>query len=149
MSNWTHVSGVVRIDTFGSFDHHSGKPDFEIIGEWFGKELHFGDEEKLWDEADEHPERFLPLGSEGSLRLSVWTNPVPNHTAKYTVTVFGDLRDHDSADEIVAWFKDVCGKIQNSNYVAWIRNAVVLADNEQKGVAAWHYDEERDGDING
>ena len=69
MSNWTHVAGIIRIDDLRLKDTI---PDFDKL---IGKELHFMDTIAMWDEARDHPERYLPQGSEGSLMKSVWINP--------------------------------------------------------------------------
>lgn len=139
MSNWTHVAAVFRVDGIPSlmpepgFEEVFGKviPDYE----WsLDKKVRETEEYKAaelanrnaWAEYNEHPERFVPTGSEGSLQMSVWRNPHKSCAAAYTVTVFGDLRDHDSIEEIEEWFRKCCSK-------AWIRQAVVDIDNEING----------------
>ena len=123
MSNWTHVAAIFRID---SFCHNLN------FTEIFGKELNWNDSMDKWIEAEEHPERFLPLGSEGSLNMSVWENPNSSCLAAYTVSVFGDLRDHDSIDEIINWFNEKCKGI-------WIRQAVITVENEIYGMLTKTY----------
>lgn len=153
MSNWTHVAAVFRVD--GLPLPGMQEPDFESV---FGKVIPNYDwslDEKVreteeykaaelanrnaWAEYDEHPERFVPTGSEGSLQMSVWRNPSSHEMAMYTVTVFGDLRDHDSIEEIVAWFEACCGK-------AWLRQAVVDIHNEVNGHKTVAWEEEFDED---
>ena len=129
MSNWTHVAGVIRVDSFRDFV--SENLDFD---DRIGKECHFTDPYEIWHEQEKHPEKFLPMGSEGSLHKLVWENPKKNYTAAYTVTIFGDLRDHDDPQEIVDWFKNICSKL-------WVRNAVVTVDNECNGSLTWTYQE--------
>ena len=102
MSNWTHVAGIIRIDDFN-----------RCTG---GKPLNF---EALID---------LPWGSEGFLNMEVWENPDKSSMAGYTVSIFGDLRDHDSADEIIDWFKETCAKFIE------VRQAVITVRNERFGV---------------
>lgn len=63
-----------------------------------------------WKDYDEHPEQFMPTGSEGSLQRLVWENPDKSCMASYTVTVFGDLRDYDDQQAIREWFDGVCEK---------------------------------------
>jgi len=126
MSNWTHVAAIARIDDLRSLNQ--GEPDFDKI---FGRELRWGDDGTIWDEADEHPERFLPLGSEGSLQKSVWINSDRDSMDAYTVSIFGDLRNHDDPDEIIEWFKDKCKNL-------WIRNAAIVVQNEWNGTREWH-----------
>lgn len=126
MSNWTHVAGIIRIDDF-RFDNKI--PDFD---ELIGKELHFEDSFAKWDDADQYPEKYLPLGSEGSLEKSVWINPNKGSVAAYTVSIFGDLRDHDDPREIVEWFRKICDKFT-------VRNAVIVVENEANGQISWTY----------
>lgn len=129
MSNWTHVAGIVRVDCIRGLE---AEPDFELV---FGKEIHFGSPSEEWDNYDAHPEMYLPAGSEGSLIINVWDNPHKSHIAAYTISIFGDLRDHDSPDAIITWFKAVCAKLR-------VRNACVVAENEWNGTRSWVYEEE-------
>lgn len=62
MSNWTHVAGIMRVDAIRPL---GGKYNFTEI---LGKELHFDSSSSLWDEAEENPEKFLPMGREDSER---------------------------------------------------------------------------------
>lgn len=134
MSNWTHVAGIVRIDLIRLGGQVEESNCFDWLSSIFGKEVRFESSSTLWDEAYEHPERFLPLGSEGSLTMSVWINPDESSIAAITVSIFGDLRDHDDPDEIIDWFKDKC---QNNNLA--IRNAVIVAENLYNGGRVWNY----------
>lgn len=128
MSNWTHVAAVFRVDHITFL---APELDFDGI---FGRECLFHSSQELWDEAYEHPERFLPMGSEGSLRKLVYINDNDSSTARYTVTVMGDLRDHDSFEDIIEWFNKTCEKL-------WIRQAVVTVDNEWYGSKTVTYHE--------
>lgn len=129
MSNWTHVAAVARIDSIVGL---TPELDFE---KHFGKTLEFEDGSSKWQEQDEHPERYLPMGSEGSLQMSVWTDPDPCNMARYTVSIFGDLRHHDSPQEIVDWFKE---KLKD----LWIRQATITVENEYYGTVNWTYERE-------
>ncbi len=129
MSNWTHVAAVARIDSIVGL---VPELDFE---ERFGKTLEYGDSQRKWWEQEEHPERYLPMGSEGSLKMMVWTDPDPCNMARYTVSIFGDLRDHDSPQEIVDWFKE---KLKD----LWIRQATITVENEYYGTVNWTYERE-------
>lgn len=131
MSNWTHVAAIVRVD------HIILNPDDEIDFEMiFGREV-------LWDmdwadiESDCRP--TLPMGSEGSLRMSVWHNPDCSHLAAYTVSIFGDLRDHDDPNEIIHWFKE---KLKCKNL--FVRQATITVENEKSGTVNWTYDDEEE-----
>ena len=127
MSNWTHVAAIFRIDSLP----HEGK-DFTKI---FGKELDYYDSTEKWNEASDHPEHFLPLGSECSLQMSIWENPDKSCMNAFTISVFGDLRDHDSIEEIIKWFDEKCSML-------WIRQAVITVENEWNGTQTKTYGDE-------
>lgn len=101
MSNWTHVAGIIRVDDLA-----------RCLGK---KPLNF---QKLIDD--------LPSGSEGPLQMSVWVNPAKSCLFSYVISIFGDLRDHHSAEEIVEWFKKTCDKFT-------VRDAAVTVRNEWNG----------------
>ena len=130
MSNWTHVAGIIRVD--GLRIGADIEPDWDII---LGKELHYEDGYCMWEEAENHPGRFLPLGSEGSLTKSIWTNPDKSCIAAYTVSIFGDLRDHDDPDAIIEWFKSKCSEM-------YVRQAAITVKNEWNGMRTWSIDDE-------
>lgn len=89
MSRWTHVAAIFRVDSIGQIS------DDEII-EKFGREVDWEEMADCdYDDSDEWVQQeFLPMGSEGSLKMSIWHNPVKNEMASTTVSVFGDLRDY-------------------------------------------------------
>lgn len=122
MSNWTHVAGIIRVD-------HLSIPGITHVINFekeIGRELRFND---IWDGTEAYeeyklnPQSFLPRGSEGSLRMSVWANPDDLSLAAYTVSIFGDLKDHDDEDEIIEWFQVQCSKFS-------VRQAVITVYNE-------------------
>lgn len=127
MSNWTHVAGIVRIDML-DFEGFMTEDKIRAV---FGKVLSFNDPEEAWLEYEAHPDDFLPFGSEGSLEMTVWMNPDRFCLPRATVSIFGDLRDHDNPDAIIAWFKDKCSEF-------WIRNASIVVNNEWNGVRTWY-----------
>lgn len=134
MSNWTHVAAIFRIDHFRI---DGNEMDFT---QFFGRELNAFDGRYVWLESDKHPNKFLPCGSEGSLKMSVWTNPNPCAMAAYTVSIFGDLRDHDDVDEIIDWFEEKCKALKENKNVPWsIRQAVITVENEQYGMRTKTY----------
>ena len=132
MSNWTHVVGTIRIDCLRGLYEYEDKPNFDEI---FGKECRWIDDNSIWNDAEENPQNFLPMGSEGSLHKIVWENPDKSHIQSYMVTVFGDLRDHDEPDDIIKWFKEICSKL-------WVRNAVIEVTNEWYGTKVYSYNSE-------
>ena len=126
MSQWTHVAGIVRIDDF----------PFTKNTDWlnhFGKELHFDSPGSDWKDAHEHPENYLPLGSEGSLQSSLWKNPDSHHLAAYAIMIFGDLRDYDTPQEIIVWFKK---KVSD---IPMVRQAVISVELESAEPITWNY----------
>ena len=131
MSNWTHVAAIIRVDSI-RFDNEV--KDFTKI---FGKECLFESSEEEWDDAYSHPDNYLPMGSEGSLEMSVWVNPDCGCLAAYTVSIFGDLRDHDDPRAIIDWLEK---KIRDNNVL--VRNACATVKNELNGTVNWVYKEE-------
>ena len=130
MSNWTHVAGVARIDSMRIDENYT--LDFDKI---FGKECLWVSPEELWIEADEHPDRFLPMGSEGSLHKSIWEDPDKSSLAAYTVMIFGDLRNHEDPEAIINWFRDVARSLN-------VRQATITVRNEWNGTRNWSYNGE-------
>ena len=80
----------------------------------------------MWDDAADNADKYLPMGSDGSLQESIWINPDKHSMDSYTISIFGDLRDHDNVKEIIDWFKEKCKKL-------WVRNAVITVENEYYG----------------
>lgn len=132
MSNWTHVAGVIRID-----DIRIGNIsiDFDKL---IGKEATWENlyEDDLWEDIKLNPENYLPMGSEGSLEKSIWVNPDHSCIAAYTVSIFGDLRDHDDPDAIIRWFENKIKEIYK--YYA-IRQATITVNNEYNGTKNWTF----------
>lgn len=139
MANWTHVAGIIRVDhnlcdIIGEFENNPRVLDFDKL---IGKEVSFEDDISVYRDAVAHPEKYLPMGREGSLRKSVWTNPDTSGMDGYTVSIFGDLCGHNDPKEIIEWFKNKCKEILVTN---WIRNATIVADNEWNGIESWSID---------
>lgn len=124
MSNWTHVAGIIRVDGMA-------EQDFDEI---IGKECLWGSPREVWEDVEANPDKYLPMGSEGSLHKSIWENPDKDCLAAYTISIFGDLRDHYSTSEIIEWFKSKCKEL-------WVRNAVITVYNELYGTETYTYKE--------
>lgn len=124
MSNWTHVAGIIRVDGMA-------EQDFDEI---IGKECLWGSPREVWEDVRKNPNKYLPMGSEGSLHKSIWENPDKSCLASYTISIFGDLRDHYSTSEIIDWFKSKCKEL-------WVRNAVITVNNELYGTETYTYKE--------
>lgn len=112
MSRWTHVAALFRLDSFYKI------PD-EEIKKIFGKEVTY---KQLFSYDERDNEKTLPMGSEGTLEISIWHNPDEGCIASTSVSVFGDLRDYGGEDieELKEWFNECC---QNDYYR--VRQAVM------------------------
>ena len=113
MSQWTHVNAIFRLNSIGRIS------DEQII-EMFGKRVSYKGMSSI--EYDENykiknKEKYLPIGSEGTLERSIWHSEDESSLASTTVSIFGDLRDYGDFDEIERWFNKCCNR-------CWIRQAV-------------------------
>lgn len=126
MSIWTHVTGVIRLET-------GLKLDDDDIENLIGKRILYRAPKELKDEYKEHPERFIPKGSNGSLNFHVY-----NHDNKYElpsciISIFGDLEDYADSDAIIEWFKS---RVKSSIYT--VRQACITVSG--LGVDTWSTD---------
>lgn len=116
MSQWLQVAAIARIDSlrFNPVSIEEATEKFETV---FGKECSW--DSRNFDDAFEHPESYLPMGSEGSLAMSVWVNPDTHCLDSYTVSIFGSLRDRDEEDakQIIEWFKNKVSSIATRNAI--------------------------------
>jgi len=129
MSQWTHVNASFRLNSVG-------RTDDEKLIQIFGKPVDYHDMDEIeyddnWGVKDK--EKYLPMGSEGTLKMSIWHNPNESCMASTTVSVFGDLRDFSSFDEIEEWFNRCCDKL-------WIRQAVCQVEVERLGTKVFQRD---------
>ena len=81
----------------------------EDIYKVFGKEVTWND---LYDYDESDNTKTLPMGSEGTLEMSIWHNSDKGCMASTTVSIFGDLRDYGGSDidKLKEWFNDCCGQ---------------------------------------
>ena len=122
MSQWTHVNACFRLNSFGKIQ------DEKII-DIFGKQVDYKSMSNLeYDENYEvkDKEKYLPMGSEGTLEISIWHSEDESSLASTTVSIFGDLRDYGDFDEIERWFNKCCNR-------CWIRQAVCQVEVEGLG----------------
>lgn len=130
MSNWTHVAGIVRVDGLRRDDYRE-----KTIRDIFGKHFDYNDPDEVRDDAYNHPEEYLPFGSEGCLDIDVLENPDKHSVAAYVVVIHGDLRDHDSSKCIIEWFKTCVENL-------WVRQAVITVYNEYENKhVSWTYEQ--------
>lgn len=140
MSNWTHVAGIIRLDRIRIL-YKNNEPDFDEI---IGKELLFTDSMEKWNDQVKNRDKYMPTGSEGSLNKSIWTDPDVSNMAAYTISIFGDLRDHRDNEEILLWFIDRCAKC---NEIGSVRDAFILSRSEVDGIKTWTYGDHTNYDI--
>ena len=55
---------------------------------------------KAFDDIKENPDKYLPCGSEGTLRYKT-----EKTHSKYAYTIYGALRDYMDPEKVVAWFR--------------------------------------------
>ena len=115
MSFWTYVAAEFTFDTF-YLKEHKEKIDEKFLDDIFGKAVRYKDlSREVWDDIKEHPKNYLPIGSEGTLKKSVWVKQVKtskgglSYRGKH-VRVYGSLRDFWDQEPIEEWFKRVCNK---------------------------------------
>lgn len=113
MSIWTHVAGIIRVD--------EGTGNFDNISDL--KKLFVKD---IWGEPKEG-KCNMPCGSEESLNYSIWENPDKSSICKYTISIFGDLRDFEEPElpEIKQWWDDIIKKLE------YVRQAIILIECEE------------------
>lgn len=101
MSRWTHINASFRLDSIKKILDE----EIECV---FGKAITFKD---MYDYEADGTSKVLPMGSEGSLEMSIWHNPDRSFLSSTTVSVFGDLRDFGDEQDIEGlklWFNDCC-----------------------------------------
>ena len=137
MSIWTHVTGSVRFVDFAVQDGAVSEfdRDYYYI---FGKECTCHSSKDVRKDARQNPDDYMPMGSEGSLRRSMY-----NAGNCVIVSVFGDLRDYSRPEEIINWFKKSL-KILNDECI--IRQAVitVVCDGIDEAITYTYGGEEND-----
>lgn len=137
MSHWVHVAAIVRLDAL----RFGGASFIDDIKAHFGKSTE--DYECDWDDAEkmdayckatqdafEHPERWLPGGSEGTCAMQVYEDPDKHNMAAYAVSIYGDLRDVDTGEHIIEWFQKKLSKKALEDKHFWVRQAVITVEEE-------------------
>ena len=132
MSQWTHVNASFRLDSFGRTE------DEELIN-IFGKSIDFYHMDEIeydedWEVKDK--DKYLPMGSEGTLEMSIWHNPNESCIASTTVSIFGDLRDYGDYEEIEKWFNKCCNAFGSIG----IRQAFCQVNVEGFGTKVFQYE---------
>jgi hypothetical protein len=118
MSQWTHVCGCIRIDSYGM-----SEPDItkELLKK-FGLTCEFNDDSKVWDACT------VPCGSEGSVQYAIIRTGSDSSVSWGLVYIWGDLRDYEDHEAIYQWIKTAC---ENEDY--YIRDCAVIVRVEYQG----------------
>ena len=124
MSVWTHVNGSIRIDSLRMISMGNMVSSKEDIKKRAGRIVEYD---------DENYETTVPLGSEGSLKYTIWEDPHESSMAAFTLNIFGDLRDYKDREPIIEWIGDIT-KDQ------FIRSGIVEISIEGSGRWIMHYD---------
>jgi len=115
MSIWTHIAGVIRLDTLPSFKTKSA---IARVKEIFNKNV--------------------PWGSEGPLEFTVQEIRSHINILWCNVIFHGDLRDYDNIDEVEKWIRESC-KACVDQLKCIIRQAIIQIEVEYEGSALLLY----------
>ena len=110
MSQWTHIAGTIRIDTI---DHDGVRSQINKVLWQTWK----------WGDTVDPDTKYAPYGSEGSIQYIITENPDESSITAFVVTFYGDLRDYDNDEKIIAWFEKACDAF-------YIRQATITIDVE-------------------
>lgn len=121
MSKWTHVAGMLRLDSIRMLmPEHRPSLVKEVV------------------------EKDIPSGSEGPCEVTVAENGDPNHISAFVASIHGDLRDFgaggsgdtpEDIEGIEKWMEGVCGRLRAERL--GIRQFVLSAEVEFHGTYTW------------
>lgn len=123
MSVWTHVAGVIRVDTITRTDAPS-----------LGNTAFFEDDLSIWDKVD------VPWGSEGSIHIENFCDKTETSIARYHYHIWGDLRDFDNEnvmEQFPTFLNRIVIRLKEKN--AWIRQAIIQCEVEYWGTVLFTY----------
>lgn len=115
MSQWTHVAGLIRLDSIGvnivrSPTRIKNEKVKDAVTKALGNTCDYDSEREAWEKCT------VPRGSEGSLQYEVYPNSDKDeHTANWGyVAIWGDLRGFGTEDlpNIQDWFEKSLAKLQ-------------------------------------
>lgn len=137
MSRWTHVAGVIRVDSLRLDGKESNDILLAQLKEIMGTPRGYGELEYSEDDEDRGAvtNTTLPCGSEGSLDYQIFLNDDYSFINAGSIVIYGDLRDtggdHDT-ERIRKWFFDVCDKM-------YVRQAVIEIYDDYTGRKTFSY----------
>ena len=121
MSRWTHVAGIIRIDSIMRHMKPVTEPDLGRIISW----------EDMCD-ADEE-DSIVPIGSEGSLHWSFEKTGSESSVSWGNLHISGDLRDYEDDEAIIEWIKS---STQSNDW--FIRQAIITIEVEGNAIKVLH-----------
>ncbi len=120
MSQWTHVTGVARVDSLWGIVMPPDRTQ-DILQEIFSKP---------------------PTGSEGPAHIGITKTRAYNSMSWGYVSITGDLRDFDDARGIMDWFEACLARFEDAKLL--VRDAVLSIDIERKDKVVVTLDPNRD-----
>lgn len=125
MSIWTHVAGMIRVDSI----FPKGIPSL-------GRTCDFDSPQSEWDLCD------VPCGSEGSLFWRFENTQRGNSLSRGHFSIWGDLRSYENPDEVLAWLNTLPEILRDAGF--GIRQAVVQCEVENQGAHLFHFEHSED-----
>ena len=133
MSEWTHVAGMIRVDSM-CYEHEKDARWLElnrkenILEEILGPVL-------VWKEDDHELKEWkriskvckLPRGSEGSIQYKIITNFDTESVTAFDIAIWGDLRSFgvDETHNIQRWFYNLCSELEENKDFTCVRMGVI------------------------
>jgi len=130
MSQWTHVCGLIRVDSI------------DFGGDDLVAKIELEDALGPISSYEHRCDTNAPSGSEGSLQWKILDGT--RYINRFNIAIWGDLRDYGSSDEdideIRRWFKNVCKSCM------MVRDAVLHIHVEfRKGITLLYHSRDQDG----
>lgn len=134
MSEWTHVAGMIRVDSM-CYEHEKDARWIErnrkenILEGILGPIL-------IWKDGDEGYKEWkritkvckLPRGSEGSIQYKIITNFDTESITAFDIAIWGDLRDFgvDETHNIQRWFYNLCAELERNTEFSGVRMGTIF-----------------------
>jgi len=130
MSTWTHAAGIIRVDGLGFIQGVGTAGEKRELEKYIGKAAQFDSPERDFENCK------LPMGSEGSLQYEVSITGGDTSLSRGHIAIWGDLRDCDSPDELIEWFKVLVSDMPTPFF---IRDAVLTVHTEGQTCRLCYY----------
>lgn len=147
MSEWTHVAGMIRVDSM-CYEHEKDARWLErnrkenILEGILGPIL-------IWKDGDEGYKEWkriskvckLPRGSEGSIEYKIITNFDTESITAFDIAIWGDLRDFgvDETHNIQRWFYNLCAELEENKEFHGVRMGVIYLTGNAGNITFTYY----------